>query len=103
MGTRKERITSSGSAAIGWGLLWAGVGSKLLGDRDAVAGARGEGLDGGEKRKGDRGEERRAGRERMEEEFGVSVWLRVGLYNKRAALQVAPPRGSPCLDILSLF
>ena len=63
--------------------------AQALGDRDAVAGASGEGLDGGEKRKGDRGEERRGGRERMEEEFGVSVWLRVGLYNKRAALQVA--------------
>ena len=55
MGMRKGRITSSGSAAIGWGLLWAGVGNKLLGDRDAVAGASGEGLEGGEKEKGGQG------------------------------------------------
>ena len=34
---------------------------QALRDRVAVAGASGEGLDGGEKRKGDRGGERRGG------------------------------------------
>lgn len=34
---------------------------QALRDRDAVAGSSGEGLDGGEKRKGDKGGERRGG------------------------------------------